>query len=93
VKTMDRNIDETIAFLLQLKLESLQRNHLATLTYEQVSKTIYNTKWQGGVPAHLNRIAQDINEITVEDVVNYLTKENITTRKPLEQLVSEFEGE
>ena len=76
-----------------MKLENLQRNHLATLTYDQVRKTIYNTKWQGGVPAHLNVIAHDIMEITVEDVVNYLTRENITTRKDLAQLVREFEGE
>ncbi len=90
---MDRSIDETIRFLIELKLENLQRNHLATLTYDQVSNTIYNARWQGKIPAHLCRIAQDINELTVEDVVNYLTKENITAQRDLAEIVSEFEGE
>ena len=90
---MDRNREKTIEFLLQLKLENLQRNHLATLTYDQVRKTIYNTKWQGKVPAHLCHIAQDIKDLTVEDVVNYLTMENITSKQDLAELVSEFEGD
>lgn len=80
-------------FLINCKLYSLRRNNLPSLTYQQVEKTLLKTKWTEGVPEHICEIAQDIENLTVEEVVDVLTKEAITTKYDLGNLEEDFKGE
>ncbi len=88
-----KDYTKEIRFLLQLKLSSLKRNSLDTLTYIQIERTVYNTCWKKQVPLHLNEIARDINSLTADDIVNYLTRENLVTRFDLSELASSLEGD
>ncbi len=81
-----------IKFLINNKLFALRRNNLPTLTYKQVEETLYSTKWNKAVPEHLCDIARDVEALTVEEVVNYLTKEALTTKYDLADLDRDFEG-
>ncbi len=85
-------IDNDTKFLIELKWSSLRRNCLATITYDQVERTLLNTKWKNGQPTHLCYIAQDVSELTIEDVVNYLTKERITSEFTYGDLLNILEG-
>ena len=82
-----------IKFLINNRLFALRRNNLPTLTYRQVEDTLYSTKWAKGVPAHLCDIARDIQELKVEEVVNYLTREALTSKYDLANLERDFEGD
>ena len=81
-----------IKFLITNKLSALKRNNLPTLTYKQVEETLYSTKWEKAVPDHLCDIARDVESLTVEEVVNFLTKEALTNKYDLANLDQDFEG-
>ncbi len=68
------NFDEQTKFLIELKTNQFKRNSLSTLTYKQVENTLENTKWKDGKPSHLCYIAQDINTLTIDEVIEYLTQ-------------------
>ncbi len=90
---MDSNLESKMSFLIDLKVKKLQRESLASLKYNQVERALMNTKWQKRIPMHLCEIASDIDSLTVEDVVNYLTKESLVSKDKLETLASMFEGD
>lgn len=90
---MDSNLQNKIEFLIGLKLKQLQRNSLASLKYEQIERTLFRTKWQKRVPLHICEIASDIDSLTVEDVVNFLTREALVSRNSLSELAESMEGE
>ena len=88
-----KDYSKEIRFLLQLRLSKLRRSSLDTLTYIQIERTVYNTCWKKRVPVHLNEIARDIDSISADDIVNYLTRENLVTRFDLSELASSLEGD
>lgn len=81
-----------IKFLITNKLFALRRNNLPTLTYRQVEETLYSTKWEKSVPEHLCDIARDIESLSVEEVVNFLTHEALTSKYDLADLDQDFAG-
>lgn len=90
---MDKNLEKETEFLIDLKLKELQRGSLSRLSYDQVRRTLYNGIWNNGVPAHLSQIANDIRNLTTEDIVKYLTKESWVTKYSLADLADSIEGD
>ena len=82
-----------IRFLINSRLFELRRNNLPNLTFGQIEDTLYSTKWKNAVPEHICDIAKDIQDLTVEEVVNYLTKEALTSKYDLADVDRDFEGE
>jgi len=90
---MNQPTEEQISFLLNLKLSNLRREKLSTLTYQQIEHTLLTTRWAKGRPMHINTIARDIDELTVEDIVNCLTREAMVGKNDLTELTDQIKGE
>ena len=89
----DYSYSEEIRFLLELKLQKLKRDSLPNLTFGHLERTVMNTTWKKGVPHHLSQAAADVAALKVEDIVNYLTRENLVARYDLGDLVNSLEGD
>lgn len=90
---MKQPTDVDVRFLINLKLASLQREKLSTITYDQLVQTLTATRWAKGRPLHLNVIAKDISDLTVEDIVNYLTRQALVAKDELADYSEGLKGE
>ena len=82
-----------INFLLHIKYNSLTRNQLHYLSFQQFKKMVYNSKWMLAVPDHISKIASDINSITVDEVIDYVVGNGDKLQDSIDKMSKEFEGE
>ncbi|MFV0382205.1 MAG: post-transcriptional regulator [Breznakia sp.] len=66
-----------IVLALHLKTNQLQREHLQSIHYQQVSNTMINFIWCGKTFISMNRAINDIVHLKIQDVVSYLANEAI----------------
>ena len=66
---------EQVRFLIETKVRKLQREQFSSVTYQQVEETLMNEKWQGEIPAHLTKVAADIAALSIQEVVDYITRD------------------
>jgi hypothetical protein len=52
---------------------------------------LYNTKWRLYIPDSLSVIASDIESLTVEEIVDYLTSSDDLLEKSVEEFKKELE--
>ena len=64
---------KAVKMILVLKLHQLQREELATLTYENLLDYLFGYRWQKEFPETLNEIASDVFSIQASDIVAYLS--------------------
>lgn len=67
---------ENIEFLINSKLKEIKRENVISIGYDDVEKALFSLKWKDGVPEHLNIIAQDIHDITVDEIIDVMTVNN-----------------
>ena len=68
---------EQVRFLIDTKVRKLQREQYSSVTYNQVEQTLMKGKWQGKIPAHLSAVAADVAALTIQDVVDYITRDGV----------------
>ena len=68
---------DQVRFLIDTKVRKLQREQFSSVTYKQVEQTLVNGKWQGKIPAHLSTVASDVAALTIQDVVDYITRDGV----------------
>lgn len=68
---------DQVRFLIDTKVRKLQREQFSSVTYKQVEETLVNGKWQGRIPAHLSKVASDVAALTIQDVVDYITRDGV----------------
>ena len=68
---------DQVRFLIDTKVRKLQREQFSSVTYKQVEETLVNGKWQGRIPAHLSKGASDVAALTIQDVVDYITRDGV----------------
>ncbi len=91
---MTRITDADVSFIINSKLSALKREKLSALTYQQIADTLLNTCWTDGMPAHLSGVAKDVFNLSVEQIVSYLTKRNADNHNDISNLtISENKGE
>ena len=86
-------MDREINFLLHIKYNSLTRNQLHYLSFQQFKQMVYNSKWMLAVPDHISKIASDINSITVDEVIDYVVGNGDKLQDSIDKMSKEFEGE
>ncbi len=64
---------KAVKMILVLKLHQLQREELATLTYDNLLDYLFGYRWQKEFPETLNEIASDVFSIQAGDIVAYLS--------------------
>ncbi len=69
-------MDKYIDFLLNVKLTKFKRENLESLTYKQLRKVMYSTKWILKMPTSLSQIASDIDSLTFNEVAEFLMNNN-----------------
>lgn len=84
-------MEKYINCLINLKLESIKRNSLDSLTFNQLKKVLYSKKWRLYVPDNLSIIANDIKSLTVEEIVDCLTSSDDVLENSVEELKEELE--
>jgi hypothetical protein len=84
-------VEKYVNCLINLKLASIKRNELDNLTFNQLQKVLYNTKWRLYIPDSLSVIASDIESLTVEEIVDYLTSSDDLLEKSVEEFKKELE--
>ncbi|HPX32820.1 MAG TPA: hypothetical protein PLT36_04885 [Erysipelotrichaceae bacterium] len=84
-------MEKYVNCLINLKLASIKRNELDNLTFNQLQKVLYNTKWRLYIPDSLSVIASDIESLTVEEIVDYLTSSDDLLEKSVEEFKKELE--
>jgi len=82
--------EQQLKFLIETKVNKLRREQSSAITCDQVEQTLMNSKWQGKIPAHLSVVASDIDTLTVEDVVNYITRDGVPSEYDFDRFI---EGE
>jgi len=85
-------MDKQINFLLHIKLNSLKRDGLDSLTFKQLKRVIYETKWLLAIPHSVSEIAKDINDLTINEVAKYLTVNDQALVKGMKELNDAFEA-
>ena len=78
-------MEKEITFLLNMKLYELKRNHMPSLTFQQLRGVLYSTRWLKGVPARLNEMARDISSLSFEEVAALLADREL-------ELNDDFDG-
>ena len=68
---------DQVRFLIDTKVRKLQREQFSSVTYKQVEQTLVNGKWQGKIHAHLSIVASDVAALTIQDVVDYITRDGV----------------
>lgn len=84
-------MEKYINCLINLKLSSIRRNSLDSLTFDQLKRTLYNTRWRLNVPDSISIIASDIETLTVEEIVNFLTSSDDILEKSIREMRRELE--
>lgn len=86
-------MEQQINFLLHIKLQSLKREGLEPLTYKQLKRVIYQTKWLLQVPSSISQIADDIESLTISEVAKYLTVHDEQLQKEISKLQEAVQSE
>jgi len=83
----NRVSEENIRFLIELKVMKLRRNSVSSVTYEQVRNTLYGDLWKERIPNHLNAVCNDIATLSVEKIVDHVTKEKVSADYDIDYLL------
>jgi len=70
-------INSNIKFLINTKLSEFQRNNVVSINYADIEKTLMATKWKDGIPEHISMVAQDIHNLTLDEVIDTVSLEKI----------------
>lgn len=70
-----------IQLAIQLQLSRLQREQLASLTYQHLEDTLRGLIWKKKVPENLYDAVDDILNLSVGEIVAYLTRQVIIMGK------------
>ncbi|MDI9540586.1 MAG: hypothetical protein QM204_03815 [Bacillota bacterium] len=84
-------MEKYINCLINLKLNSIKRDSLDSLTFEQLQRVLYHTRWRMYVPDSLSMIASDIETLTVEEIVEFLTSSDDLLERSIEEMRKELE--
>lgn len=84
-------MEKYINCLINLKLSSIRRNSLDSLTFKQLQKVLYHTRWRLYVPDSVSEIASDIESLTIEEIVDFLTSSDELLEKSIEEMRKELE--
>jgi hypothetical protein len=84
-------MEKYIVCLLNLKLASIKRNSLDSLTFKQLQYVLYNTKWKLQIPESISVIASDIETLKVEEIVDFLTGTDDVLKKSVDEMRKELE--
>ncbi|MBV1709119.1 MAG: post-transcriptional regulator [Erysipelothrix sp.] len=60
-----------------LKLQMLQRDGLAQLSYQQLERVMFGWMWRKGIPASLHEAIEDLFRLSADEVVVVLSKQAI----------------
>ena len=80
---------DQVWFLINTKVRKLQKKRFSSVTYKQVEQTLVNGKWQGKIPAHLSTVASDVAALTIQDVVDYITRDGVPSDYDFDSLEGE----
>ena len=83
----NRVSEENIRFLIELKVMKLRRNNISSVTYDQISNTLYNDLWKEKMPNHLNAVCNDIANLSVDRIISHVTKEKISADYDIDYLL------
>ena len=70
-----------IQLAIHLQLSRLQREQLASLTYQHLEDTLKGLIWKKQVPLTLHEAVDDILKLKVGEIVAYLTRQVIVQGK------------
>ncbi len=70
-----------IQLAIQLQLSRLQREQLASLTYQHLEDTLRGYIWKRKQPQDLQEAVGDILKLSVGEIVAYLTKQVVIMGK------------
>ena len=70
-----------IQLAIHLQLSRLQREQLASLTYQHLEDTLKGLIWKKQVPPTLHEAVDDILKLKVGEIVAYLTRQVIVQCK------------
>jgi hypothetical protein len=60
-----------------LKLQMLQRDGLAQLSYQQLERVMFGWMWRKGIPISLHEAIEDLFRLNADEVVVVLSKQAI----------------
>jgi len=60
-----------------LKLQMLQRDGLAQLSYQQLERVMFGWMWRKGLPTSLHEAIEDLFRLNADEVVVVLSKQAI----------------
>jgi hypothetical protein len=60
-----------------LKLQMLQRDGLAQLSYQQLERVMFGWMWRKGIPVSLHEAIEDLFRLSADEVVVVLSKQAI----------------
>ena len=83
-------MDKYVNFLLNIKLNELRRNHIESLTYQQLLGVLNQGKWLIARPTNLSAIARDINSVTIDEVVDFIAGDNTKLTEDFEKMSNEL---
>ena len=77
-----------------LKLQMLQREGLAQLSYQQLEHVLFGWVWRKGVPLSLHEAVEDLFRINADEIVVILSKQAIMdgSKKNLSDYTDLIEG-
>ncbi len=77
-----------------LKLQMLQREGLAQLSYQQLEHVLFGWVWRKGVPLSLHEAVEDLFRINADEIVVILSKQAIMdgSKKKLSDFDDLIEG-
>lgn len=84
-------MEKYINCLINLKLASIKRNSLDYLTFKQLQKVLYQTRWRLYVPDSISEIASDIESLTIEEIVKVLTSSDDLLQDSIDKMREELE--
>lgn len=77
----DLRKDHFIQLTIYLQLRRLQREQLASLTYQHLEDTLCNLVWKKRRPCSLQEAVNDILQLKVGEIVAYLSRQVIVQGK------------
>lgn len=77
-----------------LKLQMLQRDGLAQLSYQQLEHVMFGWMWRKGIPESLHEAIEDLFRLNADEVVVVLSKQAIIdgSKKNLSDYTDLIEG-
>jgi len=82
-------MDQSIEALIRIKWYTIRRNYLKSLTLQDFRDCLYAVKWTVNPPVRLAVAAKDIEELTVNDIANYLSSKGVAISFDLNELEDE----